>query len=93
MKPTLLQVLESHREAIAIPGDPLGGTHCAEHHKILKPVTNLVYINAYKIPHIKIDIVKEMIKDMLEEWVIQESSGGFVNILWGDILWGPVCCG
>ncbi len=74
MKPTLLQVLESHREAIAIPGDPLGGTHCAEHHKMLKPVTNLVYINAYKIPHIKIDIVKEMIKDMLEQGIIQESN-------------------
>ncbi len=73
MKPTLLQVLKSHREAIALPGDPLGGTPCAEHHTKLEPGTNPVYINAYKLPHCQRNIVKEMIKDMLEEWVIQES--------------------
>ncbi len=33
LKPTLLQVLEMHRGAIALPGEPLGVTHCAEHHK------------------------------------------------------------
>ncbi len=37
MKPTLLQVLEMHRPAIALPGEPLGVTHCAEHHTKLKP--------------------------------------------------------
>ncbi len=51
MKPTLLQVLESHREAIVLPGDSLSGTHCAEHHIKLKPGKNTVYINAYKLPH------------------------------------------
>ncbi len=74
MKPKLLKVLESHRDAIAIPGDPLGGTHCAEHHIKLKPGTNPVYINAYKLPHSQSDIVKEMIQDLLEQGVIQESN-------------------
>ncbi len=48
MKPTLLQVLEMHRGVIALPGEPLGVTHCAEHHIKLKPASNSVYINAYK---------------------------------------------
>ncbi len=51
IKPTLLKVLESHRDAIAILGDPLGGTHCAEHHIKLKPGTNPVYINEFKLPY------------------------------------------
>ncbi len=51
MKPTLLQVLEMHREAIALPGEPLGVTHCGEHHIKLKHGSNPVYINAYKLPH------------------------------------------
>ncbi len=54
------------RDAIAIPGDLLGGTHCAEHHIKLKQGTNPVYINAYKLPHSQRDIVKGMIKDMLK---------------------------
>ncbi len=72
MKPILLQVLESHREAIALSGEPLGVTHCAEHHIKLKPGTNPVYINAYKLPHSQREIVQEMIKDMLKQGVIQE---------------------
>ncbi len=51
MKPTLLQVLEKHREAIALPGEPLGVTHCPEHHIKLKQGSNPVYISAYKLPH------------------------------------------
>ncbi len=71
MKPTLLQVLEMHREAIALPGEPLGVTHCAEHHIKLKPGSNPVYINAYKLPHIQRQLVEELIKDLLDQGVIQ----------------------
>ncbi len=74
MKPTLLQVLETQRKAIVLPGEPLGVTHCVEHHIKLKPGTNPVYINAYKLPHSQIEPVQEMIKDILEQGVTQESS-------------------
>ncbi len=37
LKPTLLQVLEMHRVAIALPGKPIGVTYCADHHVKLKP--------------------------------------------------------
>ncbi len=74
MKPTLLKVLEKHREAIALTGEPLGVTHCAEHHIKLKPGSSTVYLNAYKLPHSQTELVQEMIKDMLEQGVIQESN-------------------
>ncbi len=74
MTPTLLQVLEMHRGAIALPGEPLGATHCAEHHIKLKPGSNPVYINAYKLPHSQRQIVKELIKDMLDQGAIEESN-------------------
>ncbi len=74
LKSTLLQVLEMHREAIALPGEPLGVTYCAEHHIKLKPGSNLVCINAYKLPHNQRQLVEELIKDMLDQGVIQESN-------------------
>ncbi len=66
--------LETHWETIALPGEPLGVTHCAEHHIKLKPGTDPVYINAYKLPHSQRELAQEMIKDMLEQGVIQESN-------------------
>ncbi len=66
--------LETHREAIALPGEPLGVTHCAEHHIKLKPGTNSVYINAYKLQHSQRELVREMIKDIVKQGVIQEPN-------------------
>ncbi len=63
-----------HRGAIALPGEPLSVTHCAEHHIKLKPGSNPVYINAYKLPHSQRQLVEELIKDMLDQGVIQESN-------------------
>ncbi len=77
MKPTLLQVLETQWEAIALPGEPLGVTHYAEHHLKLKPGSNPVYINAYKLLHSQGELL-QMIKDMLEQGVIQESNSPYI---------------
>ncbi len=74
IKPTLLQVLEMHRGAIALPGEPLRVTHCAEDHIKLKLGSKPVYINAYKLPHSWRQLVEELIKDMLGQGVIQESN-------------------
>ncbi len=73
-KPTLLQVLEMHTRAITLPGEPLGITHCALHYIKLKPGSNPVYINAYKLPHSQRQLVEELIKNMLDQGVIQESN-------------------
>ncbi len=74
LKPTLLQVIEMHRGAIGLPGEPLGVTHCTEHHIKLKPGSNPVYINACKLPHSQRQLVEELIKDMLDQRAIQESN-------------------
>ncbi len=75
LKSTPLQILEMHRRAIAPPGGPLGVTHCAEHHIKLKLGSNSVYIiNADKLPHCQGQLVEELIKDMLDQGVIQESN-------------------
>ncbi len=60
IKPTLLLV---HGWAIALPGDPLGVTHCAKYHMKLKPGSNPVYINAYKLPHSQRQLMEELITD------------------------------
>ncbi len=87
MRPTILHVLENHREAIALPGEALGVTHCAEHHIKLKLSTNPVYINAYKLPHSQRELVGDMIKDMLEQGVIQESSSLWNSPIFLVPLW------
>ncbi len=83
LKPTLLQVLEMQRGAIALPGEPLGVTHCAEHNMKLKPGSNPAYINAFKLPNSQRQLVEELIKDMLEQGVIQESNSPWNSFIFG----------
>ena len=49
MRPALLKMLEAHRSAIALLGEPLGIEWRAEHHIKLRQGSNPVYINAYKL--------------------------------------------
>ncbi len=74
LKSTSLQVLEMHGRAIALTGEHLGVTYCDEHHIKLKPDSNPVYINAYKLPHSQRQIVEELIKNMLDQGISQESN-------------------
>ncbi len=72
-KATLINVLKEYREAVAFPGDHFGVTTYAEHNIKLKLNTNLIYINAYKLPHSHRETVQKMVTEMLEQGVIQES--------------------
>lgn len=73
MRPALLDLLGKYRNVLAFPGEPLGMTDRAKHHIRLKPNTKPVYIPAYRLPHSQRAIVDDMIHDMLQEGVIQES--------------------
>ncbi len=85
IKSTPLQVLERHRGAIVLPGEPLGVIHCDEHHVKLKLGSNPVCINVYKLPNSQRQLVEELIKDMLDQGVIRES-----NSLWNSpYFWCP----
>lgn len=73
MRPALLDLLGKYRNVLAFPGEPLGVTAKAKHHIRLKPNTKPVYIPAYRLPHSQRAIVDDMIHDMLDKGVIQES--------------------
>ena len=73
LKHSLLDILEEHRNVIALPGEPLGSTEHAEHRILLKPNTKPVYIPAYRLPHSQREIVDEQIKEMLHQGVIEHS--------------------
>ncbi len=63
---TIINVLKKYREAVAFPGDQLGVTTYAEHNIKLKPNTNPIYINAYKLPHSHRETVQKIVTEMLE---------------------------
>ncbi len=86
LKSTPLQVLEMHRKVISLPGKPLRVIHCAEHHIKLKPGSNPLYINAYKLPHSQRQLVEGLIKDMLDQGVIQESNSPWNSFFY---FWCP----
>lgn len=76
-KDSLLQLLESYRDVIALPGEHLGKTDLAKHYIPLKPDTNPVYTPAYRLPHYQREVVKEIIDDLLAQNVIRQSSSAW----------------
>ncbi len=58
---------------VAFPGDQFGVTTYAEHNIKLKPNSNTIYINAYKLPHSHRETVQKFVTEMLEQGVLQES--------------------
>ena len=69
----LLQILENHRSAVALPGEQLGATDRTKHTIKLKDGTSPVYIPAYRLPHSQREIVNQQIQDMLKQGVIEHS--------------------
>ncbi len=61
-KHLLLDLLHEYRDAIALPGEPLGSTEHTEHRILLKPNTKPVYIPAYRLPHSQRAIVDKNIR-------------------------------
>ncbi len=73
MKHSFLELLEGFRDVIALPGESLGVTDRTAHHIRLKPGTQPVYVAACRLPHSQKAIVDEVIQDMLDQGVIQNS--------------------
>ncbi len=65
-KNELLDLLASYRNAVALPGEPLGVTSHVSHHIALKPDTNPVYIPSYRLPHGQRAVVDGLVKNMLK---------------------------
>ncbi len=69
----MLQFLENHRSAIALPGEPLGATDRAKHIIKLKDGTSPVYIPAFRLPHSQREIVNQQLQELLNQGVIEHS--------------------
>ncbi len=73
LKQSLLHLLENHRSAIALPGEPLGATDRAQHIVKLKDGTSPVYIPAYRLPHSQREVINQQVQEMLDQGVIEHS--------------------
>ncbi len=71
-KPALLKLLGQYRQAIALPGEPLGVTTQVTHHIALQPNTQPTYVPSYRLPHSQKQIVQQKVDELLKEGVIQE---------------------
>ncbi len=72
-KPALLNILAQHRQAIALPGEPLGVTNKVTHHIALQPGAQTSYFPSYRLPHSQRQVVQQKVDELLQEGVIQES--------------------
>ncbi len=69
----LLDVLTTHRQALALPGEPLGVTDRVTHCIDLKPGTRPVYVFSYRLPHSQRKVAHDLVNGMLAEGIIHES--------------------
>ncbi len=71
--PALLQVLAKHRQAVALPGEPLRLTDKVTHTITLQPDPKPSYVPSYRLPHSQRLVVQQMVDELLSAIVIQES--------------------
>ncbi len=70
-KPGLLKLQTQHRQAIALPGEPLGVTSKVTNHIPLQPGAQPSYVSSRRLPHSQRQVVQQKIDELLEEGVIQ----------------------
>ncbi len=71
-KPALLNNLAQHRQAIALPGEPLEVTNKVSHHIALQPDAQPSYVPSYRLPHNQRQVVQRKADELLQG-VVQES--------------------
>ncbi len=71
-KPAFLNILAQHRQANALPGEPLGMTKKVTHHIELQPGAQPSYVHTYWLPHSQRQVVQHKVDELLQE-VMQES--------------------
>ncbi len=72
--PALLQLLAKHRQAIALPGEPLGVTNTVTHHIALQPDAQPSYVPSHRLPNSQRQVVQQKVDELLQEGIIQESQ-------------------
>ncbi len=79
-KPALLNLLTQHRQAIALPDEPLGVTNKVTHHIALKPGAQPSYVPSYRLSHSQRQVVEQKVDEFLQG-VIQESHSPWNSAL------------
>ena len=72
-KQRLHDILVAHRQAIALPGEPLGVTDRVQHHIDLQRDTRPIHVPSYRLPHSQRQVAQNLVQGMLDEGIIQES--------------------
>ncbi len=76
-KSPLLMLLEKHRHAVALPGEPHGLTNRLTHHISLQPDAKPSFVSSYRLPHSQRQVVQQKVNELLDEGVIQESHSSW----------------
>ncbi len=79
-KHALLNLLAQYRQAIALPGEPLGVTNKVTHHFALQPGAQPSYVPSYWLPRSQRQVVQQ-VDELLQEGVIQESHSPWNSLL------------
>ncbi len=77
----LLHILTAHRQALALPGEPLGVTDRVTHHIDFKPGARPVYVPSYLLPHSQRKVAHDLVDGILAEGIIQESHSPWISPL------------
>ena len=80
-KDTLLDLISSYRRVLALPGEHLGITNKAFHQIKLQPSSQPIYVPSCILSHSKRIQVEEIVPDMLDQKLIEESTS-----TWNDPL-------
>ncbi len=70
-KPALVKLLAQYRQAVALPGEPLGVTTQVTHHIALQLNTQPTYIPSYRLAHSQKQGVQQKVDELLKEGVIR----------------------
>ena len=73
-KDTLLDLISSYRRVLALPGEHLGITNKAFHQINLQPGSQPICVPSYRLPHSQRIQVEEMVPDVLDQKLIEEST-------------------
>ncbi len=80
-KPALLKLLAQYRQAIALPGKPLGVTTQVTHHIAPHPNTQPSHVPSYLVPHSQKQLFQQNVDELLKEGVIQGSHSQWNSVL------------
>ena len=76
-KQDLLALLNSFRQCVSLPGEPLGHTSIIQHSIHLIPDSKPTYVPAYRVPVSRRTKVDDAVRDMLDQGIVEPAASPF----------------